>query len=75
MRNALPKCSSNPILDFDNKLMEGTKIFCKSLKDISKEYRFYKAVAPQPIYFTKKSTPSKKNFNDYAKILIVPYAV
>ena len=27
------RCSSNPVLDFDNKLMEGTKNFCKLLED------------------------------------------
>ena len=35
------KCCSNSVLDFDNKLMEGTKNVCKSLEDVSKEVRFY----------------------------------
>ena len=47
-------CSCNPILDFDNKLMEGTKRFCKLLKDISKGVQFYKAAALQPIYLLKE---------------------
>ena len=61
------RCSSNPILDFDNKLMEDTKNFCKFLEDISKGVWFYKFAA---LLFTKKSTPSEENFNGYAKILI-----
>ena len=43
------RCSSNPILDFDNKLMEGTKKFCKFLEDIVKGVWFNKASALQPI--------------------------
>ena len=39
------RCSSKPILDFDNKLMEGTKNLSKYLEDKSKEVRFYKAAA------------------------------
>ena len=42
--------SSNPILDFGNELMAGTKNFCGFLEDISKGVRFYKAAALQPIY-------------------------
>ena len=71
-RDAFPKCSSNPILDFHNKLMEGTKNYWNLLEDISKGIRFYKAAALQPIYLLKKSTPSKENFNDYAKIQSAP---
>ena len=52
--------SSNSILDFDNKLMEGTKNFCKFLEDISKEVRFYKAAALQPIYLLKRAFLLKK---------------
>ena len=35
--NAVP----TSVLDFDNKLMKGTKNVCKSLEDVSKEVRFY----------------------------------
>ena len=42
--------------------MKGTKRFCKLLEDTSKGVHFY--------IFTKKSTPSKENFNIYAKLLI-----
>ena len=50
--------------------MEDTKIFCKFLEDISKRVRFYNP--PSAYIFTKRSTPSEENFNDYAKILITP---
>ena len=70
MRDALPKRSSNPILDFDNKLMKGTKKFCKFLEDISKGVRFYKAAALQPVYIYQKEHSSEENFHGYAKILI-----
>ena len=70
-RNMLSRnrCSFNLILDFDNKLMEGTINFCKHLEDLSKGVQFYKAAAFHP-KFTKMSTPSEENFNDYAKTLI-----
>ena len=65
------RCSSNSVLDFDNKLMKGTKNFCKFIEDISKGVRFYEAAALQPIcLLKKKNSPSEENFNDYAKILI-----
>ena len=35
--NAVP----TSVLDFDNKLMKGTKNVCKFLEDVSKEVRFY----------------------------------
>ena len=54
------RCSSNPVLDFNNELMEGTKHFCKFLEDISKGVRFYKAATLQPIYLLKKNTPSEE---------------
>ena len=55
------RCSFNPILDFDNKLMEGTKKFCKFLEDIiSKGVLFYKAAAPQPINLLKRALLLKK---------------
>ena len=44
------RCSSIPILDFDNKLMEGIRNFCKFLEDISYGVRLYKAAALQYIY-------------------------
>ena len=50
----------NSILDFDNKLMEGTKNFCKFSEDISKGVRFYKADALQPIYLLKRALLLKK---------------
>ena len=50
--------------------MEGTKSFGKFLVDISKEVRFYKYDAPQPIYFLKKSMHSEENFNGQTKVLI-----
>ena len=53
-------CSCNPILDFDNKLMEGTKRFCKLLKDISKGVQFYKAAALQPLYLLTEALLLKK---------------
>ena len=40
--------------------MEGAKSFGKFLVDISKEVRFYKYDAPQPIYFLKKAYILKK---------------
>ena len=58
--DALPKCSSNPILDFDNKLKEGTKNYWNLLEDISKGIRFSKAAAVQPIYLLKKALLLKK---------------
>ena len=54
------RCSSNSILDFKNKLMEGTKIFCKFLEDISKEVRLNKTDALQPIYLLKRAFLLKK---------------
>ena len=54
------KCSSNSMLDFDNKLIEGTKNVCKFLEDISKEVRFYKAAVHQPIYLLKRALLLKK---------------
>ena len=64
------RCSSNSILDFDNKLMEGTNFFCKCLEYISKRVRFYKAATLRSIMFTKRSISSEENFNGHAKILI-----
>ena len=52
------RCSFNPILDFDNKLMEDTKNFCKFLKD--KGVQFYKATAVHPIYLLKRALLLKK---------------
>ena len=52
--------SSDSILDFDNKLMEGTKNLCKYLEDISKGIPFYKAAALQPIYLLKRAFLMKK---------------
>ena len=43
------RCSSNPVLDFDNKLMESTTNFCKLLEDLSKGVQFYKDTALQTI--------------------------
>ena len=54
------RCSSHPILDFDNKLMEGTRNFSKFLEDISKGVRFYKAAALQPICLLKRARLLKK---------------
>ena len=54
------RCSSNSILDFKNKLKKDTKIFCKFLEDISKEVRFNKADALQPIYLLKRAFLLKK---------------
>ena len=54
------RCSSNSILDIDNKLMEGTKRFCKFLEDISKEVRFYKTAALQHMYLLKRASLLKK---------------
>ena len=45
------KCSSNSILDFANKLMEGTKKFCKFLEDISKEFGFIKLLLFSPYIY------------------------
>ena len=50
------RCSSNSILNFDNKLMT----FCKFLEDISKEVRFYEVAALQPIYLLKRAFLLKK---------------
>ena len=54
------RCSSNSILDFDNKSMKGTKNFGKFLEDISKGVRFYKATALQPRYLLKRALLLKK---------------
>ena len=54
------RCSSNPILDFDNKSMKGTKNFGKFLEHISKGVRFYKAAALQPWYLLKRALLLKK---------------
>ena len=54
------KCSSNPILDFDNELMKDTKNVCKFLEDTSKGVWFYKAAALQPIYLLKRTLLPKK---------------
>ena len=54
------RCSFNPILDFDNKLMEGTKNFCQFLEDINKGVRFYKSAALLPIYLLKTAPLLKK---------------
>ena len=54
------RCPSNPVLDFDNKLMKGTKNVCKFLEDTSKGVRFYKAAALQPIYLLKRTLLLKK---------------
>ena len=54
------RCSFNPILDFYNKLMEGTKNFCKLLEDWSKGVQFYKAAALQLIYLLKRALLLKK---------------
>ena len=54
------RCSSNPILGFDNKLMEGSKTFCKFLEDISKGVRFNKAAALHPIYLLNRALLLKK---------------
>ena len=64
------RCTSNSILDFDNKLMESTKNFCKFLEDISKGVRFCKAAALQSIDLLKRAFLLYKNFNVHAKILI-----
>ena len=69
------KCSSNPILDFDNKLMKGTNYFCKLVEDISKGvrlFRLFRLCCSSAYMFTIKCTPSKENFNDYAKIPVAP---
>ena len=55
------RSSSDLILDFANKLMEGTKNVYKFLEDISKGVRFYKADALQPIYLLKRAFLQKKN--------------
>ena len=61
---AIERCSpemlSNRILDFDNKLMEGTKNFCKLLEDTSKGDRFYKTADLQPIYLLKRALLLRK---------------
>ena len=54
------RCSFKPSLDFDNKLMEGTKNFYKFLEDISKGVRSYKAAALQPINLLKRALLLKK---------------
>ena len=54
------RCSSNPVLDFDNKLMEGTKNVCKLLEDLSKGVQFYKDTALQPIKLLKRALLLKK---------------
>ena len=54
------RCSFNPILDFDNKLMEGTKNFCQFLEDINKGVRVYKTAALHPIYLLKRALFLKK---------------
>ena len=51
-QNFKRKMSEVAILDFDNKLMKGTKNICKFSEDISKGVHFYKAAALQPIYFS-----------------------
>ena len=43
------RCFAKPILDFDTKLIEGTKNLRKFLEDVSKEVRLYKAAALQDI--------------------------
>ena len=50
------RCSFNPILNFDNQLMEGAKIFFEFLEDISKEFGFMKL----PIYLLKKALLLRK---------------
>ena len=40
--------------------MEGTKYFCKLLKDISKGVQFYKAAPLQPLYLLKRALFLKK---------------
>ena len=40
--------------------MEGAKDSCKFLEDVSKEFRFYKAVALQPMYLLKRAFLLKK---------------
>ena len=54
------RCPSNPILDFDNKLMKVTKKFCKFIEDTNKGVWFYKAAALQPIYLLKRALLLKK---------------
>ena len=43
-----------------------------SLKDISKWIQFYEASAVQPTYLLKRELLQRKNFNNYAKILVTP---
>ena len=43
--------------------MEGAKDSCKFLEDVSKEFRFYKAVALQPMYLLKRAFLLKKILN------------
>ena len=40
--------------------MEGTKNFCKLLKDISKGVQFYKAATLQPLYLLTEALLLKK---------------
>ena len=54
------RCPSNPILDFDNKLMKGTKKFCKFIEDTSEGVQFYKAAALQPKNLPKRALLLKK---------------
>ena len=55
------RCSFNPILDFNNKLMESTKNICKLLEDLSKGVQFYKVAALLlPIYLLKRALLLKK---------------
>ena len=62
---AIERCSPKimlfpTILDFDNKLREGTKILMYYLKDISKRVPFYKAAAVQPTYLLKRGLLQRK---------------
>ena len=63
------RCSSNSILNFDNKLMKGTKTFCKFLEDTSKGVWFYRPAALQPIYLLKRALLLKKILMVMVKML------
>ena len=54
------RCTSNLILGFDNKLMKGTKKFCKFIEDTSEGVQFYKAAALQPKNLPKRALLLKK---------------
>ena len=54
------RCPSNPILDFDNKLMKGTNKFCKFIEDTREGDQFYKAAALQPKNVLKRALLVKK---------------